>query len=306
MKVLVLHTLPPREAESGRTPDEFDLDGAAQAIGEAIPGAVVAGIRGELRELIDHLDRHRPDVVFNLCEAPLGRPDLEAHVASLFEWAGVRFTGNPSQTLALCRRKDLVDGVLRQAGVAVPARVEPTYPTFPCIVKPAAEDGSAHLDHDSVCETAEALQRTLARMPGPVVVQEFLPGREFAVSVWGANTPEYVSIGETVFENDLRLITYAAKWQIESADFADTPLFYDSPIDDRLRAAIEAAARGAWLAVGARQVLRVDIRLDAEGKPRVLDVNPNPEMGQGVGISRAVVEAGWEWRDFIHKLVEWA
>jgi len=75
---------------------------------------------------------------------------------------------------------------------------------------------------------------------------------------------------------------------------------------ESLREAIVAAAKGAWYAVGARHLLRVDIRLDRAGCPRVLDVNPNPEISPDVGISRAVKEAGWEWPDFIHKLVEWA
>jgi D-alanine-D-alanine ligase len=173
-------------------------------------------------------------------------------------------------------------------------------------VKPTAEDGSAGIDQDSICENAEALERAVNRMGGPVVIQEFLPGREFAVSVWGACRPDNVSIGETVFLNGLRLVTYAAKWYIESADFADSPLFYNSAIAPELRARIERVAKDTWRAVGARHVLRVDVRLDNAGCPRVLDVNPNPEMGCGVGISRAVVEAGWDWRHFIHKLVEWA
>jgi D-alanine-D-alanine ligase len=305
MKVLVLHTLAPEAVAAARVRDEFDLDGAAQAIGEVIPNSIVAGIRGELREVIDCLDRHAPDVVFNLCEAPLGRPDLEANVASLLEWAGVRFTGCRSDTLALCRRKDLVAAVLRQAGIPVPTRLDRANPSFPCIVKPAGEDGSACLAHDSVCDNPDELLRTLARMEGPVVIEEFLPGREFAVSLWGACNPDHASIGETIFENGLRLITYAAKWDIESADFADTPLLYNSEIAPDLREEILAAARGAWRAVGARHLLRVDVRLDEAGRPRVLDINPNPEMSPCVGISRAVREAGWEWRDFIHKLVEW-
>ena len=306
MKVLVLHTLAPEHVGEGRTADEFDLHEAAQAIGEAIPGALVAGIRGEAREVMLQLDHHHPGVVFNLCEAPLGRPDREAHVAALLEWSDVRFTGSGSETLALCRRKDLVRAVLRESGVPVPAKFDRAAPVFPCIVKPAAEDGSACLDHDSVCDSDDALTRTLARMAGPVVVEEFLPGREFAVSLWGACRPDYASVGETIFRNDLRLVTYAAKWHVESADFADSPLFYDSAIAPELREGIMAAARGAWQAVGARHLLRVDVRLDAAGCPRVLDVNPNPEMGPGVGISRAVTEAGWEWRDFIQKLVAWA
>jgi len=50
----------------------------------------------------------------------------------------------------------------------------------------------------------------------------------------------------------------------------------------------------------------VDIRLDEEGSPRVLDVNPNPELGPDVGINRAVQEAGWSFPRFVRRQVEWA
>jgi D-alanine-D-alanine ligase-like ATP-grasp enzyme len=52
--------------------------------------------------------------------------------------------------------------------------------------------------------------------------------------------------------------------------------------------------------------MRVDLRLDEAGAPRVLDVNPNPELGPGVGICRAVQEAGWTWEQFVRQQVEWA
>jgi D-alanine-D-alanine ligase len=306
MKVLVLHSRPPKAASPGRTADEFDLNEAASNVAAVLEEALVCGVRGDAREVLALLDRHRPDVVFNLCEAPLGRPDREAHVAALLEWLGMRFTGSGSETLALCRRKDLTNAVLQDFGVPVPARVDAARPVFPCIVKPAGEDGSAGLHHDSVCDNAEALARAVAQLEGPAVIQEFLAGREFAVSLWGREFPEFASIGETVFLHGLRLITYAGKWDLESADFADTPIYYDSAIAPDLRAAILSAARGAWLAVGARHTMRVDVRLDAAGRPCVLDVNPNPEMGPGVGICRAVQEADWRWQDFVSSLLEWA
>jgi len=55
----------------------------------------------------------------------------------------------------------------------------------PCIVKPADEDGSAGMDADSVCVDAAAMERARARIAGRVLVEEFLPGREFVVSLWG-------------------------------------------------------------------------------------------------------------------------
>lgn len=301
MRVLVLHTLPPAQAPAGRSRDEFDLAEAAEGIAAVLPEARVAGVRGQAQEIMALLERERPDVVFNACEAPLGRPDLEAHVAALLEWQAVRFTGCSSETLALCRRKDRVNALLAASGVDVPREG-----VFPCIVKPADEDGSAGISAESVCRDAVEAARARARWTGPVVVQEFLPGREFAVSLWGRREPEHASIGEFCFRSGLRLNTYAAKWDMESADFGASPLSYATEIAAPLSGAVLVAARGAWRAVEARGYLRVDVRLDLQGRPRVLDVNPNPELAPGVGIHRAVTEAGWTWERFVRQQVAWA
>lgn len=301
MKVLVLHSLPPEMPGPGRHACEFDLRDGAAGIRAVLPAAEVAGVRGEPREILAVLDRHHPEVVFNLCEAPLGRPDREAHAAALFEWLGVRFTGARSETLALCRRKDQTMRVLNAAGVAVPRTTG-----FPCIVKPAEEHGSAGMDHDSVCADAKAVAAVTTRLGGRLLIQQFLPGREFVVALWGESEPEFSSIGEMIFQNGLRLNTYAAKWEDESADFKNSPLFYDSEIEPALREQVLLAARGAWQAVGACGYLRVDVRLDAAGTPRVIDVNANPELSPEVGIHRAVEEAGWTWERFVRLQIEWA
>ena len=301
MKVLVLHTLPPTACASGRTCDEFELSAAALNDASALDEAVGAGVRGEAAEILSLVDAERPDVVFNLCEAPLGQPSLEAHAAALLEWMGVAFTGSGSETLALCRRKPRMNAVLAAHGVPVPRAG-----VFPAIVKPAHEDGSAGMFADVICDDAAAVERARTRWPGPVMVEEYVEGREFAVALWGSESPDYVSIGETLFHNGLRLITYAAKWEPASADFADSPLDYGTELDDALRDAVTAAARGAWRAAGARGYLRVDIRCNAQQTPVVLDVNPNPEMGPGVGMCRAVQEAGWTWQCFVRRQVEWA
>jgi len=191
--------------------------------------------------------------------------------------------------------------VLAAHGVPVPPEAG-----FPCIVKPADEDGSAGIDARSICDGPDAVARAVARIAGPALVEAFLPGREFAVALWGRRAPDHVSIGETLFRNGLRLNTYAAKWLPDSAEFADSPICYAPDLEPGLRAAIVAAACGAWRAVEARGYLRVDIRLDAAERPCVLDVNPNPELGPGVGICRAVEEAGWSWARFVRQQVLWA
>jgi len=302
MNVLVLYTSPPPSVAQGRVTDEFDVSEAARSVASVLPRAVLAAVRGEPREILAALATHTPDVVYNLCEAPLGRAALEPHAAALFELAGVRFTGSGSETLALCRRKDRTSAVLAAAGVPVPNAGS----CFPCFVKPADQDGSVGIVHESVCEDEDALKRARLRLDGPVIVEEFLPGREFAVALWGRSEPDHASVGEMLFAGGMRAITYAAKWESASPDFANTPVTYTVDLEAPLRARVLDAARSAWRAVGARGYLRVDIRLDAWERPKVIDVNPNCETAPGVGIHRAVVEAGWTWERFVRAQVEWA
>ncbi len=301
MRVLVLYSLPPIEVDAGRNVLEFDLSEPVRGIAEVLPEAIIAGVRGEPAEVLTLLSRHEPDVVFNACEAPLGRPELEAQFAGLLELAGVRFTGSRSQTLALCRRKDQVKAVLEAAGVRVPRAG-----VFPCIVKPADEDGSCGLYEDSICEDVESQSRARQRLTGRILVEEFLPGREFAVALWGAFEPDYFSVGESCFKGGLRLNTYAAKWGVDSNDFANSGVYYDTDLDSELRREVVETAQAAWRAVEANGYLSVDVRLGADGRPCVIDVNPNPELYPESGINRAVTQAGWTWEQFIKQQIEWA
>ncbi|MFL5329052.1 MAG: hypothetical protein ACJ8C4_09055 [Gemmataceae bacterium] len=301
MKVLVLHTLTPKHLPPGRTANEFDLGAAATAIAAGLPDAVTVGIYGQPREVLSVLADHKPDVIFNLCEAPLGRPNREPQIAALFEWQGIPFTGCGSETLALCRRKDRTKAVLAAAGVPVPRDG-----FFPCVIKPADEDGSAGIDVDCVCADAAALADIRRRFTSPVVVEEFLPGREFAIAMWGQEVPEHFSFGETIFENGLQLLTYAAKWDENCAEYKNSQLKYDSVIEPALRETMIAVVRKSWQIVDGRGYLRMDVRLDSAGVPRVLDVNPNPEMTPDTGMYRAVEEAGWTWARFVQQQVEWA
>lgn len=297
MSVLVLHTRAPDVLGEGRTADEFDLGSIAEAAAVAVEGEAVA-VRGDPDELLALLAARRPRAVVNLCEAPQGRPDRELHVAALLEWAGVPFTGCGAETIALCRRKDRARAVLGAAGVPVPAAGPDA--GFPCVVKPVGEDGSAGLFADSVCADAAARDHAVARLErlglGPAHVEAFLPGRELPVALWeGPGGVRGACVGEIVFAPGQRIVTYAAKWTPESPDYDGTPSHYPAELAPDLRDVVLAAAWGAWAAVGARGYLRVDVRLDAAGSPRVMDVNPNPDLAPDAGLARAVRAAGLDW-----------
>jgi D-alanine-D-alanine ligase len=83
-------------------------------------------------------------------------------------------------------------------------------------------------------------------------------------------------------------------------------MVYDRNLNTSLTEAILQPARAAWRAVGIRGYGRVDVRLNSDGTPVVLEVNPNPDLTPGGGIHRAAKKAGWTWEQFIGKQIEWA
>ena len=111
--MLVLHTLPPAVCGNGRWPEEFALQEGADHVASVLEHAVVVGVRGGAAEIVRIVEAERPDVIFNMCEAPLGQPRLEANAAALLEWMGCNITGSGSETLALCRSKPRMNAVLR-------------------------------------------------------------------------------------------------------------------------------------------------------------------------------------------------
>ncbi len=301
MRVLILHTLPPERAGQGRWEWEFDLHATAEEIAAGLPDAVIAGVHGQPAEMIAAIARVRPDVVFNLCEAPLCDPRREAHAAMLFEWLRVPFTGSRSDTLALCRRKDLTKIVLAAAGIRVPRAG-----VYPCIVKPLDEDGSAGIDRDSVCDNDRQAAAVIARAAGPMIVEEFLPGREFVVSMWGPGEPECLVVGEIAFSGGSTIITYEGKWDMESDAYVNAPLVLHGRLDAVLEGRLMDVAKRVWRATGLRGYGTVDLRLDEHGVPCVIDVNPNAALNAEGRVCRAAEKAGWAWAEFLRRQVEWA
>ena len=117
-------------------------------------------------------------------------------------------------------------------------------------------------------------------------VSPFVAGREFAVSLWGATEPEHVSIGETLFLDDVRLNTYASKWDTESAEFAKTPLDYRTDVDAALREQVVAVSRAAWRAA-ARPVTAADLN------SRPLPVTSYCHCGSGRSLCIPVSRGGF-------------
>ncbi len=254
---------------------EFDAEATIAAIAGRLAGRGHAVERiGRAQALIARLSAGaRWDLVFNICEGLRG-PGREALVPALLETSGIPVTFSDSLALALCLHKGHTKRLVRDAGVPTAdfrvleqadAACDLAYPVF---VKPVAEGTGKGVGPGSLCrsptELAEVAGRLIARFAQPVLVECYLPGREFTVGILGA--------GEAARAIGVLEIDSAATYGFATKkDYA--AVRYRLAEDEEGRRAGEVAL-AAWRVLGCRDGGRVDLRSDADGRPMFLEVNP--------------------------------
>lgn len=253
------------------------------------------------------------DLVFNLCEGVHGRNHWEEHVAGMLEFLGIPFTGAGPWTIAACRRKTIANTILAQAGLPVPrwtiaqGKIDDAFP-LPAIVKPASEDASAGVDRGSVVTDRKALRSRVAAMTeqfDEVVVQEYIAGREFNVGFVGDRT---LPIAEIDFSKmppgSWPILTYAAKWDRGSPEDLGSVPVCPASIPHKTADRLVKVAEAAWRVMQGKGYGRVDLRLDDQGRPWILEVNPNPDLNDSAGLSRMGQATGWDYAELVRRIAE--
>jgi D-alanine-D-alanine ligase len=271
------------------------------------PELLLAGIRAQ-----------RPDVVFNLFEGTADGGHNEAYVAGLLEWLHIPFTGSPFHALCLARNKHLTKRLLQGADIptadffVVEDLPVPECPLeWPVIVKPATEDASVGLDQGSVVTDQQKLEERVARLlksyGPPILVEQYIQGREFNVGLIEAPTLKVLPISEILFTDKgagfWPIVTYDAKWKPGTRDYDATPPRYPAEVSPKLAERLGAIASEAFHLVGCRDYARVDFRVKPPGKPFVLEVNPNPDFSPTAGLTGGLTSAGMTHSQFTVDLV---
>jgi D-alanine-D-alanine ligase len=267
-------------------------------------------------DVIQTLLEISPKFVFNLCEEINGKCEQEMCFAGLLELMGIPYTGSDSFALGLALNKFHVKQALQASGIPT-ARgclvfpghhmVLPKDMRFPMIVKPAREDASLGINSDSVCHSVIELNRQVKYIHDvykqEALIEEYLDGREFNVSVIGAQDPRVLAISEIDFtgfpENEPKIVSYRAKWDEESTHYGATTPICPANISKELEAQIQDMALSSYLCVGCRDYARIDMRTDLHGVPHVLEVNPNPDISPKAGFARAARAAGYSFPEII-------
>ncbi len=277
-----------------------------------------------LQELPELLRRAPEPLVFNLVEGFILNQEDANYVPAVCLAHNKGCTGNPTHALTLGLDKWSSKGVLRSAGVAVPAGVV-VYPGDPVpvrgvpkgrlIVKPVATDASEGIDEENVMlgeerERLEGLVRRLhERFNQPVLIEPYVGGRELNVSVLELDGEVRVlAIAEIDFstfgEGKPKIVSYAAKWLEDTFEYQNTPRILPAPIPEDVAKKTRKAALRAWKAVGGQDYMRVDFRLDEAGEPVAIEVNPNPDISSWGGFAAALEWAGLSYEKFVAKMLE--
>ena len=264
----------------------------------------IAGLRAALEELgyeVTELEASRDlpvrlaaagvDLVFNIAEGHRGR-NRESQVPALCELLGIPFTGSDAATLAICLDKSLAKRLLLQAKVPTPpyfllftGKEElPVDRRFPLILKPNAEGTSKGVDAKSVVDSEGALRELagslIQRYEQPVIIEEYISGREITVGIVGWPSPRVLEPMEVLLcEPGVKHPVY--HYQLKQDFTQHTKFCCPAELSTAQRGSLERTALQAYETLGCLDVARVDFKLSNEGTPFVIEVNPLPGLSPG-------------------------
>ena len=276
----------------------------------------------------ERLREARPDIVFNIAEGFHG-VNREAHVPAICEFFGIPYSGSDPFTLSLCLDKARTKETLTFHGIPTPkfAAVEKIEDlealgrplSLPLFVKPLHEGSSKGITDSNLCwDRAHLLRQTeflLENYNQPVLVEEYLPGKEFTCAVFGNGDEAAVLpiVGmnfESLPKGALPIYSFDAKFVW---DRPENPLdIFQCParITRELQASIERVTLDAFRVLGCRDWARIDVRLDALGVPNVLEVNPLPgilpDPADNSCLPKAARAAGISYDELIQNCLKYA
>jgi D-alanine-D-alanine ligase len=306
-------------AATRERPDEIDTLLSAEAVARALGELGFAGEIVAVDLDLNHfyaLKRRAPLLVFNLVDAVRGDGRLAPVIPSMLDAVGLSYTGAHSDAWLETLSKVATKLKLEKAGLPTPsfstggAGLDPDA-LF--IVKAVWEHGSLGLDESSVtkgAEVARVIADRNARFGTEHFAESFVEGREFNLSLLEERgRPRLLPIAEILFEDwregAPRIVGYDAKWTAGSEAYAGTPRRFGlEKAEPALAAKLETLAKSSWDLFRLAGYARVDFRVDAGGRPWILEVNVNPCLNPDAGFAAAAARAGLAYRDLVGAIID--
>ncbi len=258
----------------------------------------------------------KPDFAFNCSSQPRGSKDY-AFAPRILKELGIPFTGSGGLACMNAYDKNRAKQMFLHADIRTPKAVvlrsldemPPHRFDFPIFIKPVKGGCSFGITRDSLVNDRQTLAERLPRLADqygqPVLLEEYLPGREFTVGVLGNRRLRILPIME--YKHDQSSILPFRSYKLKMIKYQDEELCCPANLYPRKRKEIEDMARRAFKALGCRDYARIDFRLDRQGRPYILEVNALPNlMPNSSSFAIMARQAGLAFTDLISEIVSTA
>ncbi|MDO8495545.1 MAG: hypothetical protein Q7S32_03440 [bacterium] len=319
-KVLILFY---QEYPKGRPSRDEVVDQIKKVLLELNYSVVLLPINRSIEKITNGITQEKPDLVFNLCETFRDNDKFDFNVTALLEMLHTPFTGSGSSSLFLSGNKEISKKIFSYHNIpyakffVVPIGTDPEVPknmSFPLFVKPNHEDASIGIDDQSVVFNEEELKAKVGEMHNSIkddaMVEEYIEGREFFVSILGHNLLRALPVIELNFSNwpedKHKIYTFNAKIETTSEEFKNTTIIAPEDLPPEVAAKMQDVAMKVFRAMGATDYARVDLRLSKDNKIYVLEANLNPYLAKKSETAFSAQLSGLNYEQLISKIVELA
>lgn len=260
------------------------------------------------------------DFMINLCETIYDSTFLKSHAAALLDMLQLPYTGSSPSTLALCLDKIKVKKLLDYHEIPTPEwdYVESMDETisselrYPLIVKPANAENSFGISNNSVVTTEKQLKKQLEMIvegfKRPALIEEYIEGDEYDVCVIGNEEDiEVLPLMRSIFNKIPKKY-----WHIYSSDLRNEKnneildyIRIEKPakIPKKMDALISEMAMDVYNIFDCHDYAKVELRVDKNGNPFIIEINPNPSIEQDTFLPMAAKLAGYQYEDFIEEII---
>src|SRR5258706_5195110 len=313
------------EAASDKAPVTRTLDKkeveeeVADALTKLGHEPVLYEVDGTVRSLLA-LARVDCDLVFNLVEWFADDEPADFKIAGFLELIGKKYTGSGTHGLMLAQDKAVAKKIFAFHGIHTPTfaksfrgRLDFSHDLeFPVIVKPAREDGSIGIEFSAVVNSIRELMERMdwlhANFDSPVLIEEYIDGREMYVGVLGNDKPEALPVVELDLsklpDGTPRIAAAEVKWGKGTKAYRDTKSAVATDLIEETTATLQQTAVAAYQALELRDYGRVDMRLQPDGRVHVIEVNPNPWLSSRAEFAMAARKSGRTYNQLIEEIIE--
>ncbi len=273
------------------------------------------GITADFMNEVAELAADRPDFVFNLVESINNKGELCYFIPALLNVHSIPYSGNPVEAMFVTTSKAFTVKILKQAGVNNPGAFPPSQSKQLItgnmyIIKPVWEDGSMGITGESVFTYSPEMTDKLKKFDDTHwLIQDYIDGREFNISILaGENGPEVMPPAEMVFHNSWddkpRIVDFRAKWEEGTFEYENTRRdFPGDELNRELKKKIDEIALKCWKLFDLKGYARVDLRVDKNDIPYVIEVNSNPCISPDSGLVAATRAAGLAFTDVLQRII---